>query len=216
MSGRFLSVPFVVSAFLLTLTCRPPAAFFVLAAAVLALSSVHSRAPIYAHSYKCKKSNFDHGISDERCYYFKYTGLAQNGAERYKQHPWYKDGLHFRTEDERVAVRGPIGFFGLALGPEKILHDWYSLSSPFLARSKPNEQEFRPGHVERQITEQFVMSESLGRNLFQSKRRRRLYARLKSITAAPLFSEKRLKTLLRFHLSPLLSKRKGKGASANK
>lgn len=211
MYGRFLAAPFLVSVLVLERAVRgitwPSAAM--VAAAVLAIALTAPYEPSLlsdAHFGARDPANKNlelHGIHDERRWYYPQTGLLrQEPGTIHPNHPWAFDGLNVRARDERLVVRGNIGFLGYFAGPRVHIIDPYALADPLLARlpALPNS---RIGHFQRLPPAGYAETVASGVVRITNPSLAEYYGRLRLVTSGPLISRARFGAILDLNLGRL-------------
>jgi arabinofuranosyltransferase len=202
MAGRFLSAPlYLAAAICVTLVDEletPRAAE--LCAALVAFVAVLSPYRPFREGPPDREIPSS-GIVSEREFYRADLGLGVNLRRRaYKDHAFYKEGLRFRKEGEKVVFHNNAGLTGYAAGPQRHLVDGAGLSDPFLARM-PREKgrEWRIGHYGREIPSGYLPTLKTGSMKLREPRHRELFERLTLITRGPLFSWARFKAIVWMH-----------------
>ncbi len=193
MSGRFFAVPFLLAAMLLVELPFPRLAGAAAAAAVLLLMLFHPAAPIRSGPGTVNPGIDDHGIADERPYYFRQTGLIfyRPGAV-WPAHDYYLRGLRFREMEGDVTIKDAIGFYGFAAGPQKTIIDPYGISDPLLARLPVEDRHrWRIGHFRRTLPRGYLESHLAEANRIADPVIRDYYERLRRVTRDPLFTRRR-------------------------
>lgn len=137
-----------------------------------------------------------HGLIDERGFYYPGTGLIAN-KDRKNTHRWADQGRQWAGSSRRVFVAGVIGMRGYYAGPETHVIDYYALSDPLLARL---EGDGRVGHYERHVPAGYVRTIRTGENHLKSEGLHRFYDKLATITTGDLWSPERLGTIVRLNL----------------
>ena len=214
MSGRFLTAPFIVAVALLAASSwRMSRTDTVLALSVVVLAGIGARqSPLVTgpgfgsdpHGYR---TIADTGITDERQYYYRSTGLlrAVYGLIEPPDTAWVKEGLAARTSTP-VTVRGVVGIFGYFAGPDVFIIDYHALADPLLARL-PALAHWRIGHFVRRVPEGYESSVVTESNVIADPGVAEYYDRLRIITRGPLVDGERLRTLVALNLGryePLL------------
>jgi len=159
MGGRFLTVPFICSAIIISkieLTKHSVEnkqnknllrqLSIILAVVIMGLLSpkptVLSTAN-YGLGPKIVKAfrfgpyivNMYHGIVDERIWYYNNTGLLNNLFEKkINDHLWVKDALKIKESKQRVIVKEVIGLIGYYAGSNVHIIDPMALSDPLLSK----------------------------------------------------------------------------------
>jgi arabinofuranosyltransferase len=213
MSGRFLSSPYLISALCIvrSFDASSPVAVKVLRFSLLALlvycvGMPHS--PIRTIGMYDVSAGwwFDDWITDKRGNDSERASITlyirhMAGAVKFPNSPWYEEGLSFRQADERVVVRdNTIGLFGYAAGPTKLIVDPLGLSDPLLSRLPmcPG-QEWRPGHIRREIPSGYLETLRGGRNVLDDPDLREFYDKIVVITRERIWSAHRLKTIFQIN-----------------
>jgi len=202
MSGRFLTVPFVVALAVLAAWILPalPTRWSQGVAAVAALIVLSAPSnPVRAVVEPC--SIPDHGITDERSCYYDSNGLLRNAHRSdkgwtYQQQKYWQAGVKKKEGAETVYEDSLIGFTGFAAGPRIHLVDPAALTDPLLARipfSKPN---WRIGHFYRDVPKGYLETLRTGENQIESPCLRQYYDQLSLVLRGPIFSFRRFKAIL--------------------
>lgn len=198
MSGRFFTMPFLVSALLVTWTVRRREIAAGLAAALVAYNIIMPLVPIKTRANYPDGAwawRLQNGIKDERGHYHQISNVLFYAPFRsLPDHLWYREGLSFRNGTEKVSVQGSIGFFGFTAGPAKYVIDRNALSDPLLARLPVSESlyfEFYAGHFFRELPGGYIESRREGRNLIADPLLHEYYDKLLNVTSGPIFSASR-------------------------
>ncbi len=148
------------------------------------------------------------GVFNEKLFYFHLTSLwnyfdtetktnypiesIANMFEEFSGPNWRED--YFEPD---ILVTGSIGFLGYLAPTEKIIIDFYALGDPFLAQLPVRDvKNWRIGHFERAVPEDYINSIRSGVNQFEDPELRRLYQRTQILTQSePLLSLERLRVL---------------------
>ncbi len=148
------------------------------------------------------------GVFNEKLFYFHLTSLwnyfdtktktnypiesIANMFEEFSGPNWRED--YFEPD---ILVTGSIGFLGYLAPTEKIIIDFYALGDPFLAQLPVRDvKNWRIGHFERAVPEDYINSIRSGVNQFHDPELRRLYQRTQILTQSePLLSLERLRVL---------------------
>lgn len=206
MAGRFLTTPLLLAVTIIALTQFQTIqlkvlygliAVFVMVMALGGTSSLFS-GPAYQNSQISK-----HGITDERGFYFQYTGLWTAGGymtSTYVGHPLPRWIL--RVGPRKVSdLCGMLGLNGLFDGPTAHLIDTCGLSDPLLARlPAKHERVWRIGHHFRDFPAGYVDSVRDRSNVIEDADTRKYYESIRVITRSEIFDVDRLKEILRMNL----------------
>jgi len=201
MSGRFLTLPLLGAVLLLSNSNLKRIHAALLLGLVILLGVSTSPATIssgveYGQS-DAQSQELSHGIMDERRAYYPTTGLMRfNRYEDLPRHHWVYEGINAKEHDEKVVVRGGIGFFGFYAGPDIYIVDIDSLANPLLARLPVHpSSSWRPGHFRRVIPAGYIESLEEGTNIIKDPHLAEYYDHLELITRGPLFDPERIKAI---------------------
>lgn len=216
MSGRFLSLPFLVAlALLADLDPGPARGFlrrsvvFVIPLCVVLFLARRATFPTLSDRYWASAPvTNEHGIGDY------YRGSIPNSSLRamtrdkhLPDHPWIQLGVQVRNawaKDKKPPIWGGVGYAGFYAGPEVFIIDKLALTDPLLARlpmpDAAHTTMWRIGHFERAVPEGYVESVVAGRNLLASPDLARYYDDLSLATRGPIFGARRLGAVLRLNL----------------
>lgn len=148
--------------------------------------------------------NLDHGIADERGYYFDvcslYAYLYSNSGEVFPDFEWSHIGRQIAEKKVAYLENDFNGMLGYWAGTAPIIVDRLALADPFLARI-PVKGEWRIGHFKREVPGEYRASIQSGKNLFPEGRQRDLFALLhEAVAAENLLSMSRFVAILRLNL----------------
>jgi arabinofuranosyltransferase len=203
MAGRFLTAPFFLSlAICVTLLDALDAKYTQVALAVVAFVAVLSPYRPFEEVPPDREIPAS-GIVSEREFYREELGLGANLRKRaYRQHSFYRQGVAFRKEPERVVYFENAGFAGYAAGPNRHLVDAAGLTDAFLARMpRETQREWRIGHYGREVPAGYLPTLRTGKMKLTEARHRELYGRLRLIAGGPIFSVARLEAIAWMHLN---------------
>jgi arabinofuranosyltransferase len=195
MSGRFLTVPLLVAAIIVS---RSPLSIRqvqvgAVAFGVLALATINATVlsgPGYSDS-----TIGDNGISDERAYYFQRYGLVAAPKGTFAQPAW-----DLRERSVSI-VCGNLGFTGIAGGPAAHLIDQCALADPLLAHLPAERtRQWRIGHFLRQLPTDYEASVAQRANLLTDPRTHAYYESIRDVTRGRLTSLDRLREVVRLTL----------------
>ncbi|MEM1000120.1 MAG: hypothetical protein AAGN35_23900 [Bacteroidota bacterium] len=144
----------------------------------------------------------DHGIANERAYYFSGTGLRyyDPDAELWPNFRWGETGRRLKESADSIHLSQNMGFAGYFAGPQKHLVDRLALTDPLLARI-PNRYmpDWRPGHFERMLPPGYLATLKSGTNQLADPALEELYDDLKRVTQGPLWSGERLQAIFKLN-----------------
>jgi len=223
MSGRFLTGPLLVAAAILARLDWRLAPTLGAVALALLLALALPRSPLRAPTqYGVEVAPPEHidarGITDERAYWYHYTGLfSASRTDEGARHVTRGYPVKRLVEPgEHVTVAHAIGFPGFFGGPEIHHIDQAGLADPLLARLPiyrdgallgPPELNaygslaWRIGHFVRVLPEGYVESVDAGENRLVSPALAEYYDALFLVTHGELWSAERLATILRLNLA---------------
>lgn len=140
------------------------------------------------------------GIQEERRYYYPATGLlTAHRGEHMPNHRWLHLGEAVGASGARVWRPDAAGFFGYAAGPSVHIIDSWALGDPLLARL-PADAASRIGHFRRRVPEGYVQTVQTGRNVIRDQDVAMYYEKIRIITEDPIWSWRRLRTILEMNL----------------
>ena len=195
MAGRFLSVPLLCSAAILStalsrVTWRDRGWLWVAAPVFLLLGLVVTPRPTLTSDgdYSTKGPIYDkRGVADERAFYYPGTGLLRSGNQDMVGVPYFVAiGLHLPIGVASVQPAvGEVGFFAQ---PGVIIIDEVGLADPLLARLPKRPGPWRIGHLFREIPAGYAATREQGRNLIVDPKIAEFYRHLDSLIRGPLWS----------------------------
>jgi arabinofuranosyltransferase len=150
--------------------------------------------------------NLNHGIADERGYYFDVCSLsAYLNTEPDKIFPdfeWSHIGRQISQSDVNYLENDFNGMLGYWAGTDKIIIDRLALADPFLARLPvADPQKWRIGHFKRQVPDKYRQSIEKRQNLFPEGQMQKLYELVsKAVRHKNLWSAERLSAMVRLNL----------------
>ncbi len=224
MSGRFFSLAFIISLAILSTIVKFTnyKAKIAVIAAVMIFMFLSPNPPVLSGlNYSDKDANFleEHGISDERGFYYHNASLwkAMNG-EKMPNHPMQDVAKRHIEMKEKAFLAGAIGFFGYYAGPSVFVVDVYALSDPLLAKlhvvsydpifgvayekkfKMKSPKSWRIGHFLRPLPPGYTLSILKGESLIDDKNLNELYGKIRIITQGDLFSAERLSMIIKMNL----------------
>jgi arabinofuranosyltransferase len=114
-------------------------------------------------------------------------------------HRWLHLGEAVGASGARVWRPDAAGFFGYAAGPSVHIIDSWALGDPLLARL-PADAAWRIGHFRRRVPEGYVQTVQTGRNVIRDQDVAMYYEKIRIITEDPIWSWRRLRTILEMNL----------------
>jgi arabinofuranosyltransferase len=194
--GRFFSVPYFLSCYLLLKTVSRKTVYGVLIIVALWALAANPKSPIKSTIHYSGIPSFMR-IHDERAFYYPYTGLLTHLQHGEIKQKWYLLGNAAREQKEQVLLFHATGMFGFAAGPKKYIIDDFALSDPLLARLPvKNKEKLWPGHFERKLPDGYVESITCSKNLIKDPFLNLYYDKILNITRGPIFSRTRCMDIL--------------------
>lgn len=156
--------------------------------------------------------NMYHGITDQRMWYYYFTGLLNNVFERkiYK-YPLIQYAQKLRKSGQRVVTKDIIGMLGFYSGSNMHIIDPRALSDPLLSKlpstefwrgghkPRPGEKKWLIGHFTRKIPIGYLETITSGENKLQDIYLQKYYDKLSFVTRGNLFDFNRLIEIWNFN-----------------
>jgi arabinofuranosyltransferase len=149
--------------------------------------------------------NMYHGITDQRMWFYYFTGLLSNVSERQLyEFPGIQDAQKLKESGKRVVIRDVIGMIGFYSGSNIHIIDPRALSDPLLSKlpsteywrgghkPRPGEKKWIIGHFMRKIPIGYLETITTGENKLQDMYLRKYYDKLSFVTRGNLFDFNRL------------------------
>ncbi len=205
MSGRFFSVPLVLSLGMLASMdgIRTPAYLWAgLAAIIVGLTVPHSTFSNYPPPGIKDFSVFVYAdqVIDERASYYERTGLLSEDKYYIKILYPRPRRWKFDLSQYEVKMLNDLGMKGYSAGPSVHVYDMYALSDPLLARIPSNPRNSAPGHNARPIPEGYLETLWSGENQIEDPAIRLYYSKLETIIKGDLWSLMRLNEIFNMNL----------------
>ncbi|MFN7975553.1 MAG: hypothetical protein U0166_24970 [Acidobacteriota bacterium] len=200
MSGRFLTAPLVCAVAVLARVEGSAVVRWVLVAAA-AIAGVVAPEPTLLSSrvFGQGQRSYDHGIADERAFYFQGTGLLRAASRGEPDQELAKDGRALRAKRVGLAIRPAVGMVGYFGGPGLYVLDLHAIVDPLLGRLPMMQGAgFRPGHYRRRIPAGYAESVA-GENRIADRRLAAYDDRLRLVTRGPLWSAERIAEIWRLN-----------------
>jgi len=193
MLGRFYTLPVFASLYgIMLLSSRARIRPAIVGVCILAVSVAGDRAPLRAATDLTNaRPSVDGGdgiLVDERLFYFAHAGfrnrLGRTAQDLSIPHTSCTD------KEERVMVSGNVGYLGWNSCRTRIIVDPTAITSPFLARLRPEPGYTRAGHLYRRIPNGYLDALKSGTPL-PDPRLQRYYKIIQFVTDGPLWSVSR-------------------------
>jgi arabinofuranosyltransferase len=217
MSGRFFSLPFLISALMITKGGCKRHIYIAAISVIVLYNLIHPWAPIktdprepWDHPYTVSENIYDEAGGYRRgtnmLWYYPFTNdMPSETFPKFKMYEtWAVAGNTMREENVEVSLPYTlgIGYFGFFAGPDVYIIDAFGVTDPLLARLKvPKEEftDFRPGHVLKHIPEGYMKSLQEDKNLLTEDSLSEYYEKLRIITRGRLLGLKRIKYIMEFN-----------------
>jgi arabinofuranosyltransferase len=211
MAGRFFTAPLLVAVIVLGVAFGERSPRWIPLAVVLALAALGIAMPTSPFrtddtfgSGRTSWGDFidEHGVADERQYYFQECGLGVIGFP-HKQRPlhWEAGADAARRQPPHTAKKSNIGYFGYFAGPALDIIDPIGLGNPLLGRlPTPPLETFRPGHVLHEIPAGYLQSRLSGDARIADPKIAAYNDVLVEITRGDLFTTERWRAILGLNL----------------
>lgn len=209
MSGRFLAAPLLCAVIVLSRLPLKPLTQGIPMLMLIVLVGLHAPDPLStiesSDEYNVQEFGkwWDHrGISDERAFYYPWTGLLRANRTQPVPDTFYRIGYAKKAirSGKRVVVNGVIGFFGFYAGPTLHIIDEHALSDPLLARLPilSHKGGWRIGHFKRDIPEGYAKT-AVGENVILDPDLAQYWEKLSLVSRGKLFSWGRLREIWNFN-----------------
>ena len=219
MMGRFLTPGFALAVALIARApwgrTRRPALVAAAAVVVVGLFATWEPAILSGYGYSFANNlvhgrrtqkpldnetkTFLRGVMDERRYYYEATGLLKTFRARPRpNYEWSVEGLRLRDGGGHVIVHINIGMLGYFGGPRVHVIDLLGLGDPLLARIPGGHADSPMGHFPRALPAGYIDTIETGNNHLADPDLAAYYDRLHLVNAGPLWSARRLSTLVQF------------------
>lgn len=206
MSGRFWTMPILMSAFLLYATLSLKKASWQIGGLVI-LCLLGIRIDWHYHIEPELPNTLLSGIADEWHFYYETNTLVQFNQSLSLRSAIENQGAGFRiypfgetVDHHPVIVMGNIGMYGY-YHPNELIIDYNALTDPLLARLPITDtKHWRIGHFERPIPEGYVHARKTGSTEMMAPALADYYQQLREVTSGPLFSVKRFHAIAELNL----------------
>jgi len=204
MRGRFFTGPLFLAVSLIFLCNfdflkqkknvyrKIPILFIFTGVIIIGVFSIDS--PIFSDKDFVSTVGFDHGVSDQRSWYYQQTGLltAENGLEM-PNHEWARWGMQLKEAGTDVQIARGVGMVAFYAGPNVYMLDLLGLGDPLLSKI-PNTKyyEWIPGHLTRPIPQGYIETLKSGENKIVDKNLAFYYDKLNILTKGDLFEWNRI------------------------
>lgn len=197
MRGRFISLPFLASIFILS-RIELPRKTALSIVMIIVLFGLYSDNPSISTKSTYFNIELNNGIADERGFYnIKRSLINTNRDTFFKKIP---------VSTEKIAepkIDGPAGDSGYEAGPNRVVVDLWALGDPLLSKlhiSEIEKKTWRIGHYLRDVPDGYVESIMSDKNCIVNTYLRNYYGKLHLITSGTIFSYERFLTILKMNL----------------
>lgn len=200
MSGRFLTVIFVVSLAVLARMDFDRIWHGVAALAMIVVLGAMSVSPPVTSGEDHERRVVDgNGIADERGFFYQGCGFLKISKRNpFRKSMWAVEGLAERKKGRHVVEREMMGWYGYYAGPAVHIVDPLALSDPLLARLPKRLGNWRVAHYFRETPRGYLAS-VFEENEIEDEALAEYWDRLKVVTRGPLFGAERWREIWRFN-----------------
>jgi len=205
MSGRFFTVPYLISVILIIRYSKISNKGMLACILFLIIYNIQTpRAPFNSGKDYQKKHSHNHdspiesGVTDDRLYYHNASSLLHynKNINPFPNMSYSQDGLKLKKANiHAITVNKSIGYLGYFSGPTVFIIDHYGLSDPLLARI-PGKKTKLIGHNFRFIPEGYLQSQQTGTNIIEDTKLRELYNKIRMVTRGKLFTWQRWRYII--------------------
>jgi arabinofuranosyltransferase len=222
MGGRFLSAPFLCSVIIISkmnfISIRSRQTQIAIILTVIMLGLLSPKPTIFSTAnygvgpkiFKAFRFgpyvvNMYHGITDQRMWFYYFTGLLSNVFEnKLYEFPGVQDAQKLKESGKRVVIKDVIGIIGFYSGGNIHIVDPRALSDPLLSKlpstefwrgghkPRPGEKNWIIGHFMRKIPIGYLETITTGENKLQDVHLREYYDKISLVTRGNLFDFVRL------------------------
>jgi arabinofuranosyltransferase len=196
MSGRFFSIPLLLSAYLLIRRLQAAGLAYRAIALTLVIGlGLLAPVPSFSQPPQSTLTTSFGGVDDEQAWYYPYTGLANWGP----RHPlpdrdqeWVAMGRELQESGQRIFVGPATGFLGFYAGPQVHIIDRFALGDALLARLPvPPDRSWRIGHFKRYLPLGYEATLAKGENNIKDPSLAEYYTYLNEIIRGPIWAANR-------------------------
>ena len=222
MGGRFLSAPFLCSVIVISkmnfISFRVRRTQIAIILSVIMLGLLSPKPTVFstanygvgpkifrAFRFGPQIVNMYHGITDQRMWYYYFTGFLSNVFDKHLyEYPLIKYAQQLKEEKKRFVVKDIIGMLGFYCGSNIYILDTRALSDPLLSKlpsteywkgghkPRPGEKKWIIGHFTRKIPKGYLETITNGKNEIEDIYLRKYYDKISLVTRGNLFDFKRL------------------------
>lgn len=206
MSGRFFTMPFLISICILSQykIFQENKKLWLFSILFIIFWGVYAK-PSLPLFYKDSMSfiyPYKGIVADEITYYYDYSSLYRKiKYGMLPENKWSKEGKKLKLQNEKfVNTDYGIGILGYNSGPSVYIFDKMALADPLLARL-PAYKYSRIGHFKRIIPDGYLQTLYHGENFIVDKNLAEFYNKLTLIVRGPVFSKQRFIEIIKINLN---------------
>lgn len=202
MSGRFFTVPFFISLFIIAYAVKFSSRTYALA--FIALLTFVGATKIQYTLFLETEENYQppKRIADERAFYYGMTNLVKV----YKNYNESIQNWNYTGLEEVKYICGGLGFNSIVNGPNVFFIDQCALSDPLLSRLPGYMNNVLDmGHFYRQIPTGYIESIKTDENLIYETETKELYSHVRQITRGDIFSNEWWNSIWKINTEEFLS-----------
>ncbi|HPD19247.1 MAG TPA: hypothetical protein PLF61_06255, partial [Candidatus Goldiibacteriota bacterium] len=205
MSGRFLTVPFLISICILSQykIFEENKNLWLFSIVFIIFWGVYAKPfqPLFYNGSMGFVLPYKGIVADEITYYYQYSSLYRKITYGYlPDNSWSTEGKRLRQKNEKfVNTNYGIGVLGYYAGPSVYILDKMALADPLLSRL-PAYKYSRIGHFKRIIPDGYLQTLYQNKNLIADKNLAEFYNKLNLIVRGPVFSKQRFIEIIKMNL----------------
>jgi arabinofuranosyltransferase len=197
MSGRFFTVPLLISVIIISISNLRLSLRIILTVIISISGMLSLNLLLFKSNGPFLPVVSSYGIADERNFYFQRFGLLPAKSGTFSEPIWESGVLINKT----AVIGGGLGFFSIYSGPSVHVIDKLALTDPLLARLPSiYNPTWRIGHFERSIPENYIESCLTGKNLLTDTLTSNYYESIRTVTRGQLFTIERMNEILRLNI----------------
>lgn len=205
MSGRFFTMPFLISICILSQykIFKENKKIWLFSIVFIVFWGIYARSsqPLFYNGSMSFIFPYKGIVADEITYYYEYSSLYRK--IKYGELPenkWSKEGRELRQKNEKfVHTNYGIGILGYNAGPSVYIFDKMALADPLLSKL-PAYKHSRIGHFKRIIPDGYLQTLNQKKNLIVDKNLAEFYDKLTLIIRGPVFSKQRFIEIIKMNL----------------
>lgn len=207
MTGRFFSMPFMMSLLIIIYLINIKKLYGILLSLLLIVYQIYMPyVPIKACTnfipmqvlFYWNKAN----MADEHCFYHSCSNILKYSRDKrpFPEHKWARKGVKLSRSKPSTSVIASVGYYGYFSGPKIILIDNCGLTDPLLSHIQGYPFNLE-GHNYRFIPAGYVESRVKGTNLIKDAELKKYYEKIRVITTGELFTTERWKYIFELNFT---------------